>query len=380
MCGESGLQGIISSFAMPNYTYPPSTDGDRFSRYDEVHPSDPQSQLPAAVGDGALEGQSTGAPMTGALSNQQLGVSGTSVLPDVDVVIATHNRPELLRVALEAVLKQTYAGKITCYLVFDQSEPDPSLARQEHTREVVITTNANRSPGLAGARNTGILAGHGTFIAFCDDDDEWLPEKVSLQVEALLRTGRPTSVTGIVVVYDEHESVRIPSQANMTLSELVRNRVMEAHPSSVMVARGVLLNEIGLVDEEIPGSYGEDFDWILRAAQAGDFAVVEKALVRVRWGQSLFSSRWKTIVEAVDYLIAKHPVFLESKQGLARLYGRQAFALAALGQRRAALHKSAEAWKHNPKEKRAYVSAAVALGLVSAPWLMNQAHKRGQGI
>lgn len=322
--------------------------------------------------------------MAGTLSNDQHGGSETSVLPDVDVVIATHNRPELLRIALQAVLNQSYAGKITCYLVFDQSEPDLSLALQEPTREVVVTTNAHRTPGLAGARNTGILAGHGTYVAFCDDDDEWLPEKVALQVEALLRTGRPTAVTGIVVVYSEngaeHESVRIPSQADMTLSELVRNRVMEAHPSSVMVSRQILIDEIGLVDEEIPGSYAEDFDWILRAGEAGDFAVVEEALVRVRWGQSLFSSRWKTIVEAIDYLIAKHPVFLDSRQGLGRLYGRQAFALAALGQRRDALRKSAEVWKLNPREKRAYLSAAVALGLTSAPWLMNQAHKRGRGI
>lgn len=318
--------------------------------------------------------------MAGALSEHKDDASTDIVPPDVDVVIATHNRPELLSIALQAVLNQSYEGKITCYLVFDQSEPDLSLARQESAREVVVTTNDHRSPGLAGARNTGILAGHGTYVAFCDDDDEWLPEKVALQVEALLRTERPTSVTGIIVVYAEHESVRIPSQANMTLSELVRNRVMEAHPSSVMVARKILLDEIGLVDEEIPGSYGEDFDWILRAAQAGDFAVVEKALVRVRWGQSLFSSRWKTIVEAIDYIIAKHPMFLDNRQGLGRLYGRQAFALAALGQRRDALRKSAAAWKCNPREKRAYLGAAVALGLVSAPWLMDQAHKRGRGI
>ncbi len=318
--------------------------------------------------------------MASELSTDQPDDVEGNALPNVDVVIATHNRPELLDIALKAVLNQSYSGKITCYLVFDQSEPDLSLAQRSSAREVVVTTNDHRSPGLAGARNTGILAGHGDYVAFCDDDDEWLPEKVALQVQALLETGRPTSVTGIVVLYSEHESVRIPSQTSMTLSELVRNRVMEAHPSSVMVRRQVLMDEIGLVDEQIPGSYGEDFDWILRAAQAGDFAVVEKALVRVRWGQSLFSSRWKTIVEAIDYIIAKHPVFLSSRQGLGRLYGRQAFALAALGQRREALRKAGAAWKHNPREKRAYLSAAVALRLVSASWAMNQAHKRGRGI
>lgn len=301
-------------------------------------------------------------------------------LPGVDVVIATHNRPELLRASLDAVLAQTYQGRITCYLVFDQSEPDFSLAQDTGDRRVVITANTERTPGLAGARNTGILAGSGDFVAFCDDDDEWLPDKVRLQVQALLATGEPTAVTGIIIAYSDHESVRIPTREQLTLNELVRNRVMEAHPSTVMVRRDALLGPIGLVDEDIPGSYGEDFDWIIRAAYAGGFAVVEKATVRVRWGQSLFSSRWQTIIDAIDYMIEKHPVFLENRQAMGRLYGRQAFALAALGRRRDALAKAREAWKCNPKERRAYLSTAVALRLVSAQRLMDMAHKRGRGI
>ncbi len=73
-----------------------------------------------------------------------------------------------------------------------------------------------------------------------------------------------------------------------------------------MVRRDALLGPIGLVDEEIPGSYAEDFDWILRAAEAGRIAVVERDLVNVRWGQSLFSRNWQTIIDAVDYVLAKH--------------------------------------------------------------------------
>lgn len=313
-------------------------------------------------------------------SSQPNGSDESAGLPNVDVVIATHNRPELLRVALDAVLGQTYEGKITCYLVFDRSEPDQALAQTSATRDVVVTTNT-RSPGLAGARNTGILAGAGTYVAFCDDDDEWLPDKIALQVSALRQTGNPTAVTGIVVLYADREVVRVPRQADMTLAELVRNRVMEAHPSTVLVDRATLVDRIGLVDEEIPGSYGEDFDWILRAAQAGAFAVVEQALVRVRWGQSLFSSRWQTIVDAIDYIITKHAaLFLNSPRGLARLYGRQAFALASLSRRREALGKCLQAWRLNPQERRVYVSAAVALRLVSSQRLMDMAHKRGRGI
>ena len=180
------------------------------------------------------------------------------------------------------------------------------MARTSATRTIRTTTNS-RSPGLAGGRNTGILAGSAPLVAFCDDDDEWLPTKVEKQVEALLADPTAiTAVTGIIVLYADSAVPRVPKPEDMTLAQLVRNRVMEAHPSTVMVRRDALLGPIGLVDEELPGSYGEDFDWIIRSAQAGGFAVVAEPLVKVRWGQSMFSQKWQTIVDSIDYSLAKH--------------------------------------------------------------------------
>jgi len=300
-------------------------------------------------------------------------------LPRVDVVVATRNRPELLRVALDAIWEQTYAGEIVCHVVFDQCDPDESVARSSPTRAIKVLTN-ERTPGLAGGRNSGILAGSGELVAFCDDDDEWLPTKVEKQVEALAGAPALTSVTGIIVLYAEQAVTRVPRSEDMTLKQLVRNRVMEAHPSTVMVRREALLGPIGLVDEELPGSYGEDFDWIIRAAKAGGFAVVAEPLVKVRWGQSMFSQRWQTIVESIDYSLAKHSVFHEDPQALGRLYGRKAFALAALGRTRPALGQAWRTVRVNPRERRAYLAGAVALRLVSAERLMRLAHSRGHGI
>jgi hypothetical protein len=155
---------------------------------------------------------------------------------------------------------------------------------------------------------------------------------------------------------------------------------MEAHPSSVMVRRSALLGEVGLVDEEIPGSYGEDFDWILRAAKAGRIAVVQADLVRVRWGQSLFSRNWQIIIDAIDYIVAKHEELRTDSGGLGRLIGRRSFAEAALGNRSAALRGAWRTIKLDWRQRRAYLAIAVALRLVSAERLMSAAHRRGHGI
>ena len=83
--------------------------------------------------------------------------------PSIDVVIATHQRPDLLRRAIEGVTSQTYPGVIRCLVVFDRSSPDLSLVRTGPHRPVDVLTNT-RTPGLAGARNSGILAGEGEQI------------------------------------------------------------------------------------------------------------------------------------------------------------------------------------------------------------------------
>ncbi len=298
--------------------------------------------------------------------------------PDVDVVIATHDRPALVREAIAAIVDQDYLGSVRCIVVFDRSEPDLTIASSAPGREVRVMGN-ERSPGLAGARNSGILAGDAELVAFCDDDDLWLPGKLRRQVAELVRGGAPTCVTGIEVLYDGRTTLRVPEPHDLELRSLLRRRVMEAHPSTVVVRRSALVSAIGLVDEEIPGSYGEDFDWMIRAAGAGGFHLVAAPLVRVRWGGSQFSRKWRTIVDAIDYGLAKHPALSADRRAHARLLGRRAFALAALGDREA-LRAAVRAATTRPLEPRAYLALAVVGRLTTAERLLDLAHRRGHGI
>ncbi|MGW0228644.1 glycosyltransferase family 2 protein [Actinopolymorpha singaporensis] len=313
-------------------------------------------------------------------------------MPLVSVVIATRDRPELLRRAVRAALGQDYAGPVECVVVFDQTPPDTSLATdrgpgtstgdlaRRPARSIRVIGNT-RTPGLAGARNSGIDAAAGELVAFCDDDDEWLPDKLRLQVAQLSATGADVAVSGIEVHYEDRVITRVPSTADVVAVAIARHRVMEAHPSTVLVRAEALRDRIGLVDEKIPGSYGEDFDWILRAAQSGPIAVVERPLVKVLWGsQSYFSDRWATIIEAIDYGLAKHQVLRTDPVAQARQQGRKAFAYAAIGDRRSALRWARHTLRLNPRDPRAYAAIAVALRFVSADRAMRLANSAGRGI
>jgi glycosyltransferase involved in cell wall biosynthesis len=301
--------------------------------------------------------------------------------PSISVIIPTRQRPELLRRAVTSVVDQGYEGEIEVIVVFDQETPvDPGVPAGE-ARTIRTMTN-ERSPGLAGARNSGILASTAEVVGYCDDDDEWLPGKLRRQADALADSpGAEVVVTGARIVYEDRTFDRIPDRRTVTLRQLLRSRAQEVHPSSIVVRREAMLDGIGLVDEDIPGSYGEDYEWLLRAARRTPIVAVPDPLVRVHWHRSsFFADRWSTMIEAIQYLLAKHPEFQEEPIGLARLYGRLAFANAALKNRSAARAWARKTLRLNPRERRAYLAILVSTGLVSVEALMKLAHRRGKGI
>jgi glycosyltransferase involved in cell wall biosynthesis len=297
----------------------------------------------------------------------------------VSVVIATRDRSELLRRAIDGIAAQRHDAEVEIIVVFDRSEPDRSLEDDERCR-IVVTSN-DRTPGLAGARNSGIDKASNAWIAFCDDDDQWLPGKLQAQFEALAATpGARAACTGILIRYRDVDTPRLPDPARLGFDDFLRDRMTEVHPSSWLVERETLVERIGPVDEEIPGSYAEDYDLMLRTARVCPIAVAPQPLVRVWWhGASYFFERWRTIDEALGYLVDKYPEFADHPDGLARIRGQQAVARAAMGRRFAALSTVVGILRLRPTEKRWPLALVVAAGL-PAERALAWAHRFGKGI
>jgi glycosyltransferase involved in cell wall biosynthesis len=263
-------------------------------------------------------------------------------------------------------------------VVFDQSTPATLPVEVAAGRRLHLVVNT-RTPGLAGARNTGITGSDGALIAFCDDDDEWDADKLRLQAMRLESSAASFVGSGIRIHHSGNVIERLPPHS-VQLSQLVRGRVTALHPSTFLVRRSAL-RDIGLVDEDIPGSYGEDYDWLLRAARLGPIVSVEQPLVNVYWhDQSFFAERWQAIADALSYLLIKHPELNTDPHGLARIQGQIAFAQAALTRRSAACQVSWRALRNNPLERRAYLALAVASGIVSTRSVVRYANRSGRGI
>lgn len=301
------------------------------------------------------------------------------VQPIVSVVMATRDRPQLLRRAVASVFSQEHIQPIEVVLVYDGTTIDDldDLERGPHTLRAVHNA---RTPGLAGARNTGILEATAPLIAFCDDDDEWQPSKLAAQLPLFDDPAVVLAATGIEIHSAGGAHKRL-SPATVGLDELLRSRITELHPSSFIIRAEALNGSLGLVDEELPASYGEDYDLLLRAAKCGRVTAVPEALTIIHWDRtSYFSEKWQGIVDGLGYLLHKHPEFARSGPGRARIEGQIAFAYGALGDRPQARSWARRAIGHDARQPRAYLAMLVGLGIVSGERVVSALNKRGRGM
>jgi glycosyltransferase involved in cell wall biosynthesis len=297
------------------------------------------------------------------------------VYPSIGVVVPTRDRPELLRRTLAAIAAQDYPGDVRTLVVYDQSQPDPTLDG------VTVLRNA-RTPGLAGARNTGILALDTDWVAFCDDDDEWAPGKLSAQI-AEVDAETDFATCAIEVRYRDRLVPRLAGRGWVGLDHLVRSRMAMLHASTFLVRRAALLDpqRIGLVAEDAPGSQNEDWDLLLRAAKRGPVRHVDRPLVQVRWGTtSHYAYEYATKISSLRWMMSRHPEIKGCPPGAARVYGQLACWSAANGNHSAALRYARAAVRNNWREPRTAIALAAVTRMVRVESVLGALHRRGRGI
>ena len=199
----------------------------------------------------------------------------------VSVIIPTYNRAEFLGSAIESALKQTFTDLEI--IVSDDMSTDNTRELVESFEDQRIRYILNKGEkGPSAARNTAILASKGEYIAFLDDDDEWLPDKLQKQVE-LLDNSRP-NICGVYSnrLFIEKKTGKIISDNPGTeiLEGNLLNQLIIKSPihTSTVVIRKSCLDEIGLFDETI--SYMEDYDLWIRLSMKWDFEYISRPLAK----------------------------------------------------------------------------------------------------
>lgn len=205
--------------------------------------------------------------------------------PLVSVVIPVYNGAKYLREACESVLSQTYEP-LELIVVDDGSTDDsPQVIRSYGSRVASIRQD---NGGVSRARNTGIQAAKGEYVAFLDQDDWFLPDKIARQVERFRADGSLGLVhTGILQYSSESQSYVKGIYQNISTDPLegwCYDRLLFANGiinSSVMV-RKTALTLSGGFDETMPGNTIQDYDLWLRIARRFPLCYVPESLTVIR--------------------------------------------------------------------------------------------------
>lgn len=237
--------------------------------------------------------------------------------PLVSVVIPTYNRNEKVPEAVESVVEQTYPN-IELFVV-DDGSPTPvsetlsDISFDRLSSVTFIRHGENRGANVA--RNNGIRASRGEYIAFLDDDDRWDETKIGRQVKAFETSDPEVGVvyTGMQAESPEGTTVTTPTARGDVLEDLLTGESFGQF-SSVMV-RSDVIDAAGLPDERFPA--WQDREWFFRLAQHCHFEPVPETLTYRQIG--LPDRITKQFEQRRD---CAYPLFVEKHYDLAREHGR----------------------------------------------------------
>lgn len=199
--------------------------------------------------------------------------------PTVSVIIPTYNRVHLVGRAIKSVLNQTYQDFEI--IVVDDASTDNTegvVKALGDSRIRYIQHEQNR--GGSAARNTGIKAAHGEYIAFLDSDDRFEPMKIAAQIDVFNRS----EDENMVLVYTGCRSVELRSdkvrgltrprkRGNIHKDILLANCV--GTTSSILVKAGII-REIGGFDESLAAN--QDWELYFRLSKDHAFDYVDEYL------------------------------------------------------------------------------------------------------
>ncbi len=178
--------------------------------------------------------------------------------PLVSCIIPLFNGERYIVETLDSVFAQTHQP-LEVIVVDDGSTDRSAAVVRAYPSPVICLQQPNA--GHAAARNQGISAASGSFVAFLDADDLWAPEKLTRQLE------RFTATPDLGVVFTHLENFYSPDAAPAARPQEDAFRPLPGYSSVTMMARRELFSSVGLLDSTL--QHGNDRDWFCRASEAG---------------------------------------------------------------------------------------------------------------
>ncbi len=227
-------------------------------------------------------------------------------MPTVSVIIPTHNRANYLPVAISSVLNQSFQDFEI--LVVDDGSTDSTAAVVAGFRDQRIRyIRHEKSRGGSAARNTGIRNSNCPFIAFLDDDDEWLPSKLQLLTDLLKSSPAEVGAaySGYWIVDRGRGRIcgkKTPAKRGDLSQELLAGNCIGG--TSAVVARRECFERVGLFDENLPSF--QDYDLWIRISKEFQFEFVPDPLSNYYVHENKIWTDLSALSRGIEIFLKKH--------------------------------------------------------------------------
>jgi glycosyltransferase involved in cell wall biosynthesis len=223
-------------------------------------------------------------------------------MPLVSVIIPAFNAAKYVQDCITSVLQQTFSDFEI--LVIDDASSDQTvmlLEQMQDPRLNIISLSENG--GVSAARNEGIALAKGEFITFLDADDLWSPDKLALQVQALLDNPKAGVAYSWTYYLDDKTGLKHcikPRVQGSVHRKLLQKNFIGSIGSNILV-RAVAIEKLGGFDATL--SYAEDWEFCLRLATQWEFVVVPQPQVTYRQYSGSSSSKFQEIRQALPHTV-----------------------------------------------------------------------------
>ncbi len=200
----------------------------------------------------------------------------TENIPKVSVIIPTYNRAKFIGRALDSVLGQTFTDYEV--IVVDDGSTDGTREVLEAAYDGKIKYIYQKNGGVSAARNRGISEARGTYVAFLDSDDFWVPEKLAEQVEILDNHPRVGIVYARMPILNDRAQIigwKPAGVSGRNFKELLE--VWGDLPTSTVMTRMECFHRAGVFDTDLPTM--EDIDMWIRISRFYDIYEIEKTVL-----------------------------------------------------------------------------------------------------
>ncbi len=202
----------------------------------------------------------------------------------IDVIIPTFNRAHVLERAINSVLNQKYQD-FNLTIVDDGSHDETAhiLKKYEGQKKILILRQENK--GVSAARNLGIRNSNAPWISFLDSDDEWLPQKLQVQIDYLRKNPSCHFVHSDEIWIRNGVRINPKKKFDKSNTDIFRRSLETCliSPSTVLLKRDFIQN-MGCFDESL--KICEDYDLWIKTMLETDVHYIPELLIKKYGGHS----------------------------------------------------------------------------------------------